>query len=117
MVADVPAPLMAIELTLTPAGAIENIDPLRFIPVTTRVAVMLGTMYFGVTERMIGTGRIVKALVDVALDAPTITEIDPVVAPSGTVTTRVVAVAEITVAAAPLKRIALADGIGLNPWP
>jgi hypothetical protein len=51
------------------------------------------------------------------VDVPTVTEMGPVVAPAGTVATRVVLVAETTVAGVPLNFTVLELGVALNPWP
>ena len=56
----------------------------------------------GLTEVMTGLESTVKLLVVVAVAEPTFTEIGPVVAPEGTVTVSVVAVAAVTVAVMPL---------------
>ena len=48
---------------------------------------------------------------------PTETSIDPVIAPSGTITNNSVAVAELTVATASPNRTIFSDGVALNPRP
>jgi hypothetical protein len=53
----------------------------------------------------------------VAVFPATVTVIRPVVAPGGTVTTRLVAVAAVVVAATLLNSTAFADGVGLKPCP
>jgi hypothetical protein len=68
-------------------------------------------------ERITGVARTVKGVLDVAVFAPTVTEIGPLVAPAGTVTTRLVVVAETTVATVPLNLTSFAEGVALNPWP
>ena len=50
-------------------------------------------------------------------DPPTVTEIKPLVAPLGTLTVSVVAVAAVTVAAMPLNRTELELGVVLKPCP
>ena len=60
-------------------------------------------------------GTTVKFVSEVAVTPPTVTDIGPVVAPEGTVTTSVFAVADLTVAGVPLNRTALALAVGLKP--
>ena len=50
-----------------------------------------------------------------AVTPATVTDIGPVVAPAGTLTTNAVALTAVTVAMVPLKRTALLAGVGLKP--
>ena len=54
---------------------------------------------------------------EVAVFPATVTAIGPVVAPGGTVTTRLVLVAERTVAPVPLNVTVFSEGVALNPCP
>ena len=78
------------------------------------IADALLTTDLGATVRIPGTGRKAKLLLEVAVWPATVTAIGPVEALTGTVTTRVVGEAEITVAAAPLNLTILEAGMGLN---
>jgi hypothetical protein len=69
---------------------------------------------------MFGTPEVavtVKGRLLVANPAGLVTEMAPVVVPTGTVATMLVAVDEMTVAAVPLKLTALLLGVVLNPVP
>src|SRR5206468_8517293 len=68
----------------------------------------------GVTARALPT---VKIDGDVAVFAPTVTVIDPVVAPVGTEVSRRFGAATVTVASVPLKRTVLPPGVSLKPFP
>src|SRR5881296_1544460 len=68
----------------------------------------------GVTARTLPT---VKTDGDVAVFAPTVTVIDPVVAPIGTEVRRRFGAASVTVASVPLKRTSLLLGVALKPLP
>ena len=59
-----------------------------------------------------------KLVLEFAVDAPTVTEISPVVAPAGTVVVRKFVVAAVTVAMVPLNFTVLALGVALKfcPW-
>jgi hypothetical protein len=84
------------------------------------VTVVPGTATVGVKLVIVGAPVLavtVKALPLVADEPDTVTPIVPVAAPLGTVTTRLVAVADVTVAAVPLKLTALLPGVVLNPEP
>ena len=59
----------------------------------------------------------VKLLLEVAVWLPTVTEIEPVVAPGGTLTIKVVAVAKATVAGTPLNCTESSEAVVLKPWP
>ena len=59
----------------------------------------------------------VNGSVEVADPAELLTEIVPVVAPAGTATTRLVAVAELTTAPMPLKVTVFRLAVGLKPLP
>ena len=56
----------------------------------------------GLMEVMTGTCETVKSRSDVTVAPPTVIEIGPVVAPGGTVTTKELLTAEMTVAVVPL---------------
>jgi len=71
----------------------------------------------GVTEVMTGMEIRTKLLADVAEAAPKVTEIGPLFAPIGTVTTMLLAVAKSTGAMTPLNRTVFADGVLLKPCP
>ena len=71
----------------------------------------------GLTEAMAGTASTVKLLLEFAVEEPTVTEIRPVVAPVGTVTVRLLAVAAVTVAVVPLNFTVLALGVVLKFCP
>ena len=58
-----------------------------------------------------------KLVAEVAVFPLTVTEIGPVVAPDGTVTTRLDVVAEVTVAAVPLNDTVLDEGVALKFCP
>ena len=64
-----------------------------------------------------GTASTVKLVLEVAVDVPTVTLMGPVVAPVGTVTVRLFAVAAVTVAAVPLNCTVLALGVVLKFCP
>ena len=68
-------------------------------------------------EVMTGTERTMKLLLEVAVADPTVTVISPVVAPVGTVTVRLFAVAAATVAAVPLNCTVLLLGVVLKFCP
>lgn len=59
----------------------------------------------------------VKGRSEAAVSAATVTASDPVVAPGGTVTVRLVVVAEVTAVATPLNSTVFPAGVGLHPWP
>ena len=71
----------------------------------------------GLIEVIAGICRTVKLVADVAVDEPTDTVIGPVVAPEGTVTVRLFAVAAVTVARVPLNLTISEDAVVLNAWP
>jgi hypothetical protein len=84
------------------------------------VTVVPGTATVGVKLVIVGAPGLevtVKALLLVADEPETVTPIVPVVAPPGTVTTRLVVVALLTVAAVPLNVTALLPGVALKPVP
>ena len=66
----------------------------------------------GVIEVMVGGAVKVKLTALVTELQSTVTLMSPVVAPAGTITCRLVAVAEVTVAAMPLILTVLLDGVG-----
>jgi hypothetical protein len=90
----------------------------KFVPLM--VTVVPGAAIVGVKLVIVGAPLVavtVKALLLVADPAGAVTPIVPVVAPAGTETTRLVAVADVTVAAVPLKVTALLAGVELKPVP
>jgi len=101
----------------TNAGMKENVEAVRLAPVTVTVAALFAKAPFGVTDVMIGPEVTTKLVLEVAVAPATVTEIGPVVASLGTLTTSAVPLAEKTVAGAPLKRTVFADGAALKPCP
>ena len=86
-----------LNLTTLSDGVVLNIEPLS-------VTVVPAMPDVGEKETRVNTeGRIVKSSVEVVVFPFTVSEIFPVVAPAGTDTTSVMAVAVDTVAGAPLK--------------
>ena len=99
-------------------GTKENEAPVRLKPVTcTLLNVLLKFALFGLIDVMTGTCKTVKLLEDDAVVLPILTVIGPVVAPGGTVATKVVGVAEATVAGVPLNWMISLAGVGSNAWP
>src|SRR5262249_7569401 len=102
-------------------GINASVAPLRLRPVTWKFGMFVVPLPLktdvGLTERMLGTGMSVKLMLEVAVWVPTVTEIGPLVAAAGIVTTRVVAVADITVAVTPFIFTAFDERLGLKPWP
>ncbi len=116
-VADVPSALIVAELTLMAAGVNaglkENVEPVRFTPVTWSEARFTG-------EELLTTESVemtVKLVVEAAVLGPTVTEIGPVVAVGGTIAERDVDDAEMTTAATPLKFTALEPVVVLKFCP
>lgn len=72
---------------------------------------------FGLMDVITGICSTVKFVEEVAVDVPTVTVIGPVVAPEGTLTVRLFAVAAVTVAAVPLNRTVFAPGVALKFCP
>jgi hypothetical protein len=119
-VAAVPVGLIDAEFTIiaagTNVGTNVNVDPVRLKPVTWKFATVVPvSAAFGLTDVITGALVTVKFWLDVTVFAPTSTEIGPVVAPTGTVVTKVVAVADSTAADVPLKRTMLSVGFALKP--
>ena len=77
----------------------------------------LVTINFGLIDKIAGEGIKMKLASEVAVWPLALTVIGPVLAPAGTVVTRLEAVAERTVAAVPLKKTVFSAAVGLNPWP
>jgi hypothetical protein len=101
----------------TNAGMKENVEAVRLAPVTVTVTALFAKAPFGVIDAMTGLDVTTKSVFEVAVVPATVTEMGPVRALRGTLTTSVVPVAEETVAATPLKRTVFADGVELNPCP
>jgi len=105
------------------AGARANVESVRLTPVTVSAGnLALGndapsSADFRLMDVITGTGNTVKLVVLVAVCPETVTETGPVVAPEGTVTVRVVAVAESAGAGVPLNWTASLAGVGSNAWP
>src|SRR5262249_25704631 len=98
----------------TNAGLNEKVEPVRFEPVTWTPAIVVpARACLRLMDAMTGNWRIVKSVCVVAVLAPTVTEIGPVVAPAGTVTTSVEVVADTTCAGVPLNLTVLADAVAL----
>jgi hypothetical protein len=121
-VAAVPCGFIDAELTTMPGGTRvgrkEKVELVRFKPVIwTLEVVAFDSVNRGLIERITGVARTVKGVVDVAVLPPTVTEIKPVVAPPGTVTNKLVVVAETTVAVTPSNLTSLAEAVALKPWP
>jgi hypothetical protein len=117
--AAVPPGLIDTDLIVIAGGVMtgwnEKVEPLRFTPVTETVNVEFARTPFGLIEVITGIGTTTKLLVDNAILVPTLTVITPVVAARGTITTKLLAVAEITVAGMPPNRTVFAVGVELNP--
>jgi hypothetical protein len=121
-VAELPPGFTDTEFTTIPGGTSEGrnvkLEEVRLTPVTcTDESVALDRVKLGLIETIFGAGRTVKGVLEVAVVEPTVTEIGPVVAPVGTLTSKVVVVAERTVAATPLNLTSFADGVALKPCP
>jgi hypothetical protein len=101
----------------TNAGMKENVEAVRLAPVTVTVTVLFAKAPFGAIDEMVGPEVTTKLVLEVAVVPATVTEMGPVLALRGTLTTNWVPVAEETVAGAPLKRTVFADGVELNPSP
>ena len=100
----------------TSVGRNEKLAQVRFKPVIwTLEVVAFDSVNRGLIERITGVASTVKGVLDVAVFAPTVTEIGPVVAPAGTVTSKLVVVADKTVAATPLNLTSLVEGVALKP--
>jgi len=99
------------------AGRNENVAPIRFAPLTTTDEAVFDKLALGKIEETTGLEVTTKFGLEVAVVPATVTEIGPVVALLGTLTTSIVPLAEETVAGAPLKRTVFADGVELNPSP
>ena len=95
-------------------GAKANAAPVRFVPFTVKLTVGVLTTCIGLAEVMTGICSIVKLLLDVAVELPTVTLSGPVVAPAGTVVVRLFAVAAVTVAAVPLNSTLFELGVVLK---
>ena len=116
-VADAPEGSVVAELTVMP-GPNWKVDAARFRPVTRKLATVVpDSAAFGVTEVITGVGRTVRLVPYVTVVLPTVTEIGPDVAVTGSWMTSVVAVAKITVAATPSTNTVFAEGVVLNPCP
>ena len=90
----------------------------KFVPVMETA--VPGVPMFGVKLVMEGTpepAETVKFVLVETEPAPVVTLMRPVVAPAGTVTTRRVAEAELTLAAVPLNLTVFCEGVELNPVP
>ena len=119
MVADVPS-----RLTITPeaviaaglkAGRNEKLAPVRLMPVTWKLLTLPPcNADFGLIEAITGICSTVKFVAEVAVDVATVTVIGPVVAPEGTLTVRLFAVAAVTVAGVPLNLMVLLPGVALK---
>ena len=102
----------------TDSGRMENVEPVRFIPSTRKFGIVApGKAVARRTAVISGACVTIKFWLDVAATPPTVTEIGPVLAPSGTIATRVVAVAEVTAAEVLLKRTVLSGGFALKSCP
>jgi len=121
MVAKVPFPLMfTLEIVIAAGvnvGKKEKVAPVRFEPFTWKLAVGLFTTSVGLTDVMTGMASTVKLLLEFAVAVPTVTLTRPVVAPAGTITVRLLAVAAVTEAAVPLNCTVLALGVVLKFCP
>jgi hypothetical protein len=121
IVAEVPlGSIVVVPVTIAggaKAGANENTEPERFVPLTVTTPVLFASAPLGVMDMIVGSAVTTKLLVEVAVVPATVTEMGPVLALRGTLTTNCVPVAEETVADAPLKRTVFADGVVLNPCP
>jgi hypothetical protein len=115
--ADVPEELIEAAVTTTPDGVNAKVEPVKLTPVTVMFATRLASKDLGAIERMTGMGITVKLFGDVAVEVPTVTVMNPLVAPEGTVTVRVVALALKTVAGTPLNFTVFADGVAPKPCP
>lgn len=99
-------------------GTKANVEPVRPSPVMARFGIVLsGIEIFGVIEVITGACITTKSVSEIAVAPTTVTDNGPVVAPEGTVTFRIVLVAEVTVAAVPLKSTVFSDVNVLNPLP
>lgn len=122
MVADVPPPLIfTLETVIAAgvnAGTKENVAPVRLEPFTVKFTVGALSACVGVTEVMTGMARTVKLLLDVAVEAPTVTLMGPVVAAVGTVVVSWFVVAAVSVAVVPLNFTVFELGVALKfcPW-
>jgi hypothetical protein len=123
--AEVPSLLIFAEVTVTGAGTNAGtklkVAPAKLVPVTVKLETVVALVPFtavrGETEATVGPGRNVKLLLVVAVFAPTVMEMGPVVALPGTETVRVLADAVSTVAGTPLKVTAFEAGVAPKACP
>lgn len=118
-VADVPPALIDTAPIKIAGGAKvgknAKVDLVRLTPLTTSDKVALTKAPLRLIDVTTGGGTTVNEVLDVVVLPATVTEIIPLDAPTGTMTTSVVLVAETTVAATPLNNTVLAAGVGLKP--